>query len=207
MTWITIAVTHYLLFSIPSGDLLGISSFTRIDTVTVPDVFMSIITVSESNDLDCNEIQSVLEKDKDSIDYLGVRSDSDPLEFPDLYRAIKSVKPKGLKVMLISNGCNPETLDDLVGAGYVHSMDILIGHKLTEEQKECMTILEDNKCKFAVTVNASEHDEGSIRQLSKDVKGCFMFIIRTDKNKPLKKSELSALTSAAKASTWNVRTA
>ena len=186
---------------------MGISAFSRIDTVTVPDKFMAVITVSDSDDLDHDEILSVLEKDKESLDYLAVKSDSDPLEFPDLYKTIKSVKPKGMKVMLISNGCDPTALDDLVGAGYVHAMDILIGERVTEEQKECISILEDNKCKYAVTVNANDHNEDSIHDLSKYVKSCSMFILKMDKNKPMKKSELSVLSSAAKSCTWNVRTA
>ena len=185
---------------------MGISGFSRIDTVTVPDRFMAVITVSDNGDMDENDISGILENDKSSLDYLGIRSDSDPLLIPDLYRTIKSVKPKGMKTMLISSGSNPAALDDLVGAGYVHAMDILVDKEITDEQIRCMSILEDNGCKYAVSVNAADHDEESIRSIAVRCKGCSMFILRLDRNRPVKKGDLSALTGAAKSCTWNVRT-
>lgn len=184
---------------------MGITGFTRIDTVTVPDRFMAVVTVSDSEGMDPEEIKAVLESDKASLDYLGVRSDSDPLMFPDLYKNIKSVRPKGMKVMLISQGSDPDALDDLVGAGYVHAMDILVDRGITEEQRRCMSILEDNGCRYAITIKAADHDDESVRRMASDCKGCSMFIIRLEKDRPVKKGDLSALTGAAKAVTWNVR--
>ena len=182
-----------------------ISGFTRIDTVTVPDKFMSIIDVSDIGDYDVEEIKSILEKDKDSLDYLGVRSDTDPLDIPEVYKDIKSVKPRGMKVILISDGHRPDVLDDLVGAGYVHAMDILVEKEVTREQTECTSILTDNRCKYAVTVNAADHDEESVSAIADMCEGCSMFILRIDRNKPIGKSELSKMTAAAKKCTWNVR--
>ena len=182
-----------------------ISGFTRIDTVTVPDKFMSIIDVSDSGKCDIEEIRTILERDKDSLDYLGVRSDTDPLDIPDLYKDIKSVKPRGMKVLLISDGHRPEVLDDLVGAGYVHAMDILIGRELTTEQSGCIDILTDNKCRYAVTVNTADHDEESVSAIAGRCEGCSMFILRIDRKRPIGKSELSKMTTVAKRCTWNVR--
>ncbi len=137
---------------------------------------------------------------------MGIRSDDDPLRVSDLHKIIKAVKPKGLDVVIVTKGSDPSSLDDLVGAGYVHSMDLLIGKEPDEDQLKCIAVMKDNRCRFAVTIEASEHDRDSIEALEKSCKGCSMFIIRTDRNKPLKRNELSALTSAAKKITWNVRT-
>ena len=167
---------------------------------------MSVIHVSEGADSDIDNIISILESDKGSIDYLGVASDSDPLAFPDLYKMIKQVKPRGLKVMIITDGRDPGNLDDLIGAGYAHTLDLLIGREITDDQRRCISILNDNGLKYAVTVNAWEHDKDSISAIAKECDGCCMFIFRQDKSKPLNRNEMSPLTSAAKACTWNVKT-
>lgn len=186
---------------------MRISDFSRIDTVTVPDKFMSVIKISSGEAPDREDIRTTLEQDKDSLDYLGVASDTDPLDHPDLYKAIKSVRPRGLKVLIITDGRDPAVLDDLVGAGYVHAMDLLIGKELTPEQAECISIMQDNGCRFAVTIKASEHDDATLATIASACKGCSMFIIRLEKDRPVKRSELSALTSVAKTCTWNVKTA
>ncbi len=185
---------------------MRISGFTRIDTVTVPDKFMFVISVSNGGWED-TDIGQILEKDKDSIDYLGVASDTDPLCFSDVYKAIKSVRPRGLKVLLITDGRSPSVLDDLIGAGYVHAVDLLVGETITENQLECISIIKDNGCKYAISVTAADHTAESIEEISRKCDGPSMFILRLDRNRPVKKGDLSALTSAAKKCTWNVRTA
>jgi hypothetical protein len=167
---------------------------------------MSVIRVSEGPEADIEDIRSKLEIDRDSLDYLGVASDTDPLDFPDLYRLIKDVRPKGLKVLIITDGRDPANLDDLVGAGYAHAADLLIGREMTEDQRRCISILKDNGCRFAVTVNARDHDEGSLRAVAGGCGGCSMFILRQDRAKPLNRNEMSPLISAAKSCTWNVKT-
>ena len=184
-----------------------ISGFTRIDTVTIPDRFVSFVHVSDEGDADIEYIRTTLEKDKDSLDYLGIRSDVDPLLVPDLYKDIKAVKPRGLKVLMVTEGSDPNALDDLIGARYVKAVDLLLGKEIDEDQIGCIRIIEDNGCKFAVTVNAWEHDGDSIADLSKHCKGCSMFILKTDRKHDVDKKKISALTSAAKKITWNVRTA
>jgi len=185
---------------------MRITKFSRIDTVTVPDKFMSVITVGDGEPDDCSEIRSILESDKDSIDYLAVVSDTDPLDHPDVYKIIKEVRPKGVKVMMVTDGRSPSILDDLIGAGYTHALDLLVGKEVTAEQKECIGIATDNGCKFAITVQAKDHDENSLSSISDACDGCSMFIIRQDRDKPVSKSDMSKLVAAAKRCTWNVRT-
>lgn len=185
---------------------IPITSFSRIDTVTVPDKFMSVIRISEGQEANIDDIRCKLETDKDSLDYLGVSSDTDPLEFPDLYKMIKSVRPKGLKILLITDGRDPVAFDDLVGAGYTHAADLLIGKEMNHSQLRCISVLKDNGCRFAVTVAAKDHDADSLSAIADRCKGCSMFILKQDKTKPLSKSEMSPLIAAAKSCTWNVRT-
>lgn len=174
--------------------------------MTVPDKFMSVIIVSSEGDsVDTDDIRSCLEKDKESLDYLGVSSDTDPLDFPDLFKAIKQVRPRGLDVILITDGRDPAVLDDTIGAGYAHAADILLGRAVTEEQLQCLEILRDNRCRFALTVNACDHNEDSIGSLVKECGKCNMFIVRQDKKKPADASMMSKLVSAAKKSSWNTR--
>ena len=167
---------------------------------------MSVIHVSDGAESDIDSIISILESDKGSIDYLGVSSDTDPLAFPDLYKMIKQVKPRGLKVLIVTDGRGPGNLDDLIGAGYVHTADLLVGKKITDAQRKCISILNDNGCKYAVTVNAWEHDEDSISAIAEECEGCCMFLFRQDRLKPLNRNEMSPLTAAAKRCTWNVKT-
>ena len=167
---------------------------------------MSVIHVSDGAESDIDSIISILESDKGSIDYLGVSSDTDPLAFPDLYKMIKQVRPRGLKVLIITDGRDPGNLDDLIGAGYVHTADLLVGKKITDAQRKCISILNDNGCKYAVTVNAWEHDENSISAIAEECEGCCMFLFRQDRLKPLNRNEMSPLTAAAKRCTWNVKT-
>ncbi len=167
---------------------------------------MSVIRVSEGQEIDIEDIRTKLETDKDSLDYLGVASDTDPLDHPELYKIIKSVRPKGMKVLIITDCRDPTAFDDLVGAGYAHAADIIIGKELTDSQRRCISILKDNKCKFAVTVSARDHDESSLRAVAEGCDGCSMFILKQDKVKPLSRSEMSPLIAAAKNCTWNVKT-
>jgi len=186
---------------------MPIVGFSRIDTVTVPDKFMAIVRVSESGEgVDTDGILSVLEKDKSDLDYLGIIGEEDPLDIPDLYRLIKSVKPRGLKVLIVTRGESPTNLDDLIGAGYAHAADILIGKEVTGDQMRCIELLKDNGCKYAVTLRPGEHDENSVRKIAELVDGCSMFIFRQDRDKPLSRSEMSPLIAAAKTCTWNVKT-
>ena len=186
---------------------MHITGFSRIDTVTVPDKFMAVIHLSEDGEeADADQIRTTLETDKESLDYLGVDSDSDPLSSQETYKLIKSVKPRGMKVLIVTDGRDPSILDDLVGAGYVHAANILIGKSLTDEQKDCIEILKDNGCKFAITLNAKEHDADSVKAVGDQCKGCSMIVFRQDRKDPLKKSEMSSLVSAAKGCTWNVKT-
>ncbi len=167
---------------------------------------MSVIHVSDGAESDIDSIISILESDKGSIDYLGVSSDTDPLAFPDLYKMIKQVKPRSLKVLIITDGRDPGNLDDLIGAGYAHTVDLLVGKEITDAQRKCISILNDNGCKYAVTVNAWEHDENSISAIAEECEGCCMFLFRQDRLKPLNRNEMSPLTTAAKRCTWNVKT-
>lgn len=167
---------------------------------------MSVITVSSDGpEMDVEIIKTGLEQDKGSLDYLAVASDTDPLDFPDLYKAIKSVRPRGLNVLIITDGHDPQVLDDTVGAGYAHAADLLLGREVTEEQLECLSILRDNKCKFALTVNASEHDEDSLKALAERCGKCAMFILKQDRKHPVDANNMSKLTAAAKKSSWNVK--
>jgi len=185
-----------------------VSSFSRIDTVTVPDVFMSVVRVSDGDgEYDAGAIASSLESDKDSIDYLAVTSDSDPLCFPELYRLIKTIRPKGIKVMIVTDGREPSVLDDLIGAGYAHAIDLKVGKELTDAQKECVRIAEDNGCQLIVTIDLDGHNEATISDVSKSVKWCKTVVLKQVKNHPLKKSEISVLMSAVKRHIWNVKLA
>lgn len=184
---------------------MPITGFSRIDTVTVPDKFMSVIRINDGEGIDTDDIRSKLEADKASVDYLGVASDTDPLDFKDLYKLIRDVRPKGMKVMLITDCRDPVAFDDLVGAGYTHAADILVGTEVTDAQRQCMGILRDNKCRFAVTVQAKEHDRDSLTAVAKECDGCSIFIIHQDRLKPVDRNAMSQLNAAAKTCTWNVR--
>lgn len=183
-----------------------ITGFSRIDTVTVPDRFMSVIRISDSGiEADIQDIKAKLEEDKESLDYLCVTADTDPLEYPDLYKAIKQVRPKGLKVLICTDCRDPSVLDDLIGAGYANAANIIIGNEITDQQMSCIDLIRDNGCKYSVTLNAIEHDRDSVLRIAMKLEGCSMFILRQDRAKPLDRNRMSELSGAARTCTWNVR--
>ncbi len=183
-----------------------ITGYTKIDTVTVPDWYTSVIHVSEEGTaLDPEEIRADLEKDKESLDYISITSDTDPLDHPDLYNVIKGIKPRGMRVLLTTDGRDPAVLDDLVGAGYAHAANLLIGDSMTEGQIQCVEILKDNGCRFAITLDPTEHSEDSVRTLAGQVKGCAMIIFKQDRKRPLSKKEMEPLIRSARTCTWNVK--
>ena len=110
-----------------------------------------------------------------------------------------------MDVLLVTDGRNPAILDDTIGAGYAHAANIILGRAVTDEQLQCIDILRDNRCRFALTVTASDHDEDSIASIVERCGKCNMFVIRQDKKKPTDASTMSKLMSKAKKSSWNVK--
>lgn len=176
--------------------------------MTVPDVFMSVAKVSEGEGaFDTEGIKAILETDRDSIDYLAITSDTDPLCFSELYKLIKAIRPSGLKVMVVTNGMEPSVLDDLIGAGYIHAVDLKVGKELTEPQMRCIDIACENRCNLILTIDLAGHNEVSISDIVKSAKNCKTVVLKQVKNAPLKNSELSAIVAIVKRHIWNVKLA
>ncbi len=79
----------------------------------------------EENMIEWETVETYLKENKGFLDGVVV-SGGEPTLDPELYPILKAIKSLGLKVKLDTNGTNPDTLDDLIGAGLVDfvAMDV-----------------------------------------------------------------------------------
>ncbi len=77
------------------------------------------------DDIAWEDVEAYLRDNSDFLDGV-VFSGGEPTLSPFLHEMVKRVRSLGLKVKLDTNGCMPEVLDDLIGAGLVDfvSMDV-----------------------------------------------------------------------------------
>lgn len=73
---------------------------------------------TEGEDVDPATVLAYVRERGDTLDGVIV-SGGEPLAAPDLYRFLRELKPLKRPVMLMTNGCYPDALDDLVGAELV----------------------------------------------------------------------------------------
>ena len=82
--------------------------------------------IVEKNE-DCLSSEDVLERIRNNTYAEGVIiTGGEPLMNKDLYKFLKEIKKLGKKIRLDTNGCDPDALDDLIGANLIDfvSMDI-----------------------------------------------------------------------------------
>lgn len=114
-----------------------ISKFTRIDTMSWPGMFLSVVDVmpGEGDGENMDIVANVLRDDRDSIDGVMFRCEGeDPENMEGFHNLIRHVRPRGIESILITSGNNPDALDDLVGAGYVTMVSFRLEDKPNPDQ-------------------------------------------------------------------------
>ncbi len=132
-----------------------VSGYSRIDTSLRPGSFLSVVYVSkEDGDSEyADEVSANIRADIDSIDGVAVASKyGDPLLIPGLHKLLRKLKMPNRDLMLITSGSDYSVLDDLVGAGYVNYVDLVVNGPLDKSQQECIKILDNCGCPYMVTV-------------------------------------------------------
>ena len=90
-------------------------------------VSVLIVDGSDGPGEDPDAVAAVTARDTDIVDAMVVRRlDGDPEELPGIHRLIKTVRPRGLPVIIETSGRHPDELDDLIGAGYATGIGLLM---------------------------------------------------------------------------------
>lgn len=191
---------------------MGISSFTRIDTVRWPGRQVCIVTVdgSEGSEVDADEVLSTVSRDTDILDAMVVRSDGmDPEGILGIHRLIRSIRPKGLPVIVETSGESPYSLDDLMGAGYATGIGLVLDSPPDSDQRMSIEFAIDEGGTFDVIVvlDPVRMSQEDVLEIADSVEGYGTFILRTPpKPAPCyKKKDLDALAKSLRGRARNVR--
>ena len=191
-----------------------ISRYTRMDTTIKPGSFLSVVYVSDG-DGDGEDIDDVVQKiraDVDSIDGVAVHSgNADPLRIKDLYKLLKRLKLPKRYLLLTTDGRGYGELDDLVGAGYINYVNLMVDGPLDKSQTECVKMLDECGCPYMVTVRMipGRASGSSLKELASEIKNSKHLMLRVERNQnPAKKfteSELISLAESVKGAAKDVR--
>lgn len=138
---------------------MRIAGFTRISTQIRPGAELAVVHLDDG-DVDSmakDELREVILSIRDSISGIAVDSfGSDPLSYPNLYMLLKDIAVKGVDVMLSTGGSDHMNLDDLVGAGYVDSINLILDAPITDSQLKCIQVMRDNGSRYMVTITVAK---------------------------------------------------
>lgn len=95
-----------------------------------------VLHPEEHQKIEEEAIFEYVEENRDFLDGVVI-SGGEPTMHADLYRFIRALRQKGMKIKLDTNGSNPDVLDDLLGAGLLDyvAMDV---KALLEEDRYSM---------------------------------------------------------------------
>ncbi|MBR4505073.1 MAG: hypothetical protein IKP20_08955 [Candidatus Methanomethylophilaceae archaeon] len=189
-----------------------VSGYSRIDTSLRPGSFLSVVYVSkEDGDSEyADEVSANIRADIDSIDGVAVASKyGDPLLIPGLHKLLRKLKMPNRDLMLITSGSDYSVLDDLVGAGYVNYVDLVVDGPLDKSQQECIKILDNCGCPYMVTVEMipGRISESALKELAGSIDGSKHLILKAGKTAERKfgEKELISLANSVKGAARDVR--
>jgi hypothetical protein len=189
-----------------------VSGYSRIDTSLRPGSFLSVVYVSkEDGDSEyADEVSANIRADIDSIDGVAVASKyGDPLLIPGLHKLLRKLKMPNRDLMLITSGSDYSVLDDLVGAGYVNYVDLVVNGPLDKSQQECIKILDNCGCPYMVTVEMipGRISESALKELAGSIDGSKHLILKAGKTAERKfgEKELISLANSVKGAARDVR--
>ena len=166
--------------------MVSIIRFIGINSLIRPGHELAEIQIGDGGDVSVESVRARLEPVCRTMDGVAISSvDSDPLSYPDLFRLLKDVRVPGLEVTLISQGGSPSNLDDLVGAGYVTFLDLVLDSPIDADQCGCLEVMRDNGRQFmvSITLRKGAFDEESFASTCRMFKDARHVVIRNGKGK------------------------
>ena len=190
-----------------------ISSFSRIDTVTWPGKYLSVVRVNdgEGDGENMTEVANTIRGDKDSIDaVLLIMNDGDPETVPGIHRFIKAIVPPRMPLIMLTSGTDPSALDDLVGAGYVNRVAFRFTAAPSKEQEASLDRIRDSDAEFCVccVLDPSRMSSKDVEHIADASEGSgeFILLMPRDPGRRLGKRDVNALVKTLKGRAKGVRT-
>lgn len=138
---------------------MRIAGFTRISTQIRPGAELAVVHLDDGDgdSMTADELRGIISSIRESISGIAVDSfGSDPLSYPDLYMLLKDIAVKDVDVMLSTRGSDHTNLDDLVGAGYIDSINLLLNAPIDDSQLKCIQVMRDNGNRYMATITVAK---------------------------------------------------
>ncbi|MCL2890864.1 MAG: anaerobic ribonucleoside-triphosphate reductase activating protein [Methanomassiliicoccaceae archaeon] len=154
-----------------------------------------------------DDILSYVSENRDFIDAVVV-SGGEPLMNADVGKFLKKLKALGVKVKVDTNGCYPERLNDLIGAGLIDRVAMDVKSSLNERYnsaagidapldkiKESIRVIIDSgvEHEFRTTIVPVIIKEEDIENICRNIKGADAYRIQQFRNKVTLDDSLSVL--------------
>ena len=190
---------------------MRIAGFTRINTQIRPGAELAVVHLDDGEEdmISTDDLRNTISEIRDSISGVAVDSfGSDPLSYSALYKLLKSIAVPNVKVMLSTEGSDHSNLDDVAGAGYIDSMNLLLDSQIDIEQMKCIDVMRDNGLRYmaTVTVVKGSFDRNALSKTVKSMHDAMHVVIRNGRGpNALTQKEMSELTKSLKGSTKDLR--
>jgi hypothetical protein len=182
--------------------MVAIRRFIGINSLIRPGHELAELQIGDDGDVSTESVRARLESVSRTMDGMAVSSmDSDPLSYPDLFKLLKEIRVPGLEITLISQGSSPSNLDDLVGAGYVAFLNLVLDSPISDDQCKCLDVMRDNGRQFmiSITLGKGVFDEDSLASTCRMFKDAKHVVIRNGKGKDaLTQKEMVSMTKPLK---------
>jgi hypothetical protein len=182
--------------------MVAIHRFIGINSLIRPGHELAELQIGDDGDVSTESVRARLESVSRTMDGMAVSSmDSDPLSYPDLFKLLKEIRVPGLEITLISQGSSPSNLDDLVGAGYVAFLNLVLDSPINDDQCKCLDVMRDNGRQFMVSITLGKgvFDEDSLASTCRMFKDAKHVVIRNGKGKDaLTQKEMVSMTKPLK---------
>ena len=182
--------------------MASIHRFIGINSLIRPCHELAEIQIGDEGDVSVESVRARLESVCRTMDGVAISSlDSDPLSHPDLFRLLKDIRMPGLEITLISQGTSLSNLDDLVGAGYISFLNLILDSPIDADQCRCLDVMRDNGRQFmvSITLRKGMFDEDSLASTCRMFKDARHVVIRNGKGKDaLSQKEMVSMTKPLK---------
>ena len=182
--------------------MASIHRFIGINSLIRPDHELAEIQIGDEGDVSVESVRARLESVCRTMDGVAISSiDSDPLSYPDLFRLLKDIRMPGLEMTLVSQGTSPSNLDDLVGAGYISFLNLILDSPIDADQCRCLDVMRDNGRQFmvSITLRKGMFDEDSLASTCRMFKDARHVVIRNGKGEDaLSQKEMVSMTKPLK---------
>ena len=191
---------------------MQITRFSRIDTVTMPGRYLSVVRVADGEGCaeNVDEVANTVRGDRDSIDaVMFLSEDSDAAAIPGIGRLIDRVRPARLPVILVTSGGDPAALDELVGEGCVNEVLFRYEERLGKSQIKSLDVVQADRVPFsaACVLDPGRFPQDDVLAAAELTEGHreFLLLLPRDPLPCYRKRDLNALSKALRGRARGVR--